>query len=127
MPVGIRRVKRQQISDGTMILTSVSALHSHKKEDGSAMKKAELKELYKMMFPEYPDIVTVTQLRQMLGISRQLAYDLINDGYIQGVKIGNCIGSRRSKHFCILMFSAFSCHEKIPSFAKKGYSANRSL
>ena len=30
-----------------------------------------------------------------------------------------CIGSRRSKHFCILMFSAFSCHEKIPSFAKK--------
>lgn len=53
------------------------------------MTKSELKELYKMMFPEYPDIVTVTQLRQMLGISRQLAYDLINDGYIQGVKIGN--------------------------------------
>lgn len=53
------------------------------------MKKSELKELYKMMFPEYPDIVTVAQLRQMLGISRQLAYDLINDGYIQGVKIGN--------------------------------------
>ena len=24
------------------------------------MKKSELKELYKMMFPEYPDIVTVT-------------------------------------------------------------------
>lgn len=53
------------------------------------MTKSELKELYKMMFPEYPDIVTVTQLRQMLGISRQLAYDLINGGYIQGVKIGN--------------------------------------
>ena len=53
------------------------------------MKKSEFKELYQMMFPEYPDIVTVTQLRQMLGISRQLAYDLINDGYIQGVKIGN--------------------------------------
>ena len=70
MPVGIQRVKRQQISDGTMILTPVSDLHSHKKEDGSAMKKSELKELYKMMFPEYPDIVTVTQLCQMLGISR---------------------------------------------------------
>ena len=25
----------------------------------------------------------------MLGISRHLAYDLINDGYIHGVKIGN--------------------------------------
>ena len=31
------------------------------------MKKSELKELYKMMFPEYPDIVTVTQLRRDVG------------------------------------------------------------
>ena len=60
-----------------------------KKEDGSAMKKSELKELYQMMFPEYPDIVTVRQLREMLGISRQLAYDLINDGELQAIKIGN--------------------------------------
>ena len=42
------------------------------------MRKTELKELYKMMFPNYPDIV-----------SRHLAYDLISDGYISGVKIGN--------------------------------------
>ena len=28
------------------------------------MKKSELKELYQMMFPEYPDIVTVRQLRE---------------------------------------------------------------
>ena len=47
------------------------------------MKKSELKELYQMMFPEYPDIVTVRQLREMLGISRQLAYDLIADGEVQ--------------------------------------------
>lgn len=53
------------------------------------MKKSELKELYQMMFPEYPDIVTVQQLREMLGISRQLAYDLINDGELQAIKIGN--------------------------------------
>ena len=46
------------------------------------MRKTELKELYKMMFPEYPDIVTVAQLQQMLGVSRHLAY-------ISGVKIGN--------------------------------------
>ena len=26
---------------------------------------------------------------QMLGVSRHLAYDLINNGYISGVKIGN--------------------------------------
>ena len=38
---------------------------------------------------DYPDIVTVAQLQKMLGISRHLAYDLINDGYISGIKIGN--------------------------------------
>lgn len=46
-------------------------------------------ETYLMMFPEYPDIVNITQLQSMLGISRHLAYDLINDGYIRGLKIGN--------------------------------------
>ena len=51
------------------------------------MKKGELRELYQMMFPEYPDIVTVRQLREMLGISRQLAYDLINDGELQAIKM----------------------------------------
>lgn len=53
------------------------------------MKKSELKELYKLMFPDYSDIVTVAQLQKMLGISRQLTYKLIGDGYIPGVKIGN--------------------------------------
>lgn len=53
------------------------------------MKKFELKELYQMMFPDYPDIVNIAQLQTMLGISRHLAYDLINGGYIKGLKIGN--------------------------------------
>ncbi len=41
------------------------------------MKKSELKELYEMMFPDYPDIVTVAQLQKLLGIRRHLVYDLI--------------------------------------------------
>ena len=53
------------------------------------MKKSEIKELYNTMFPDFPDIVTVTQLQEMLGVSRHLAYDLINDGSIRGLKIGN--------------------------------------
>ena len=53
------------------------------------MKKSEIKELYNMMFPDFPDFVTVTQLQEMLGVSRHLAYDLINDGSIRGLKIGN--------------------------------------
>lgn len=55
------------------------------------MKKTELKELYQMMFPEYPDIVTVRELREMLGISRALAYKLIDYGYIHAVKIGTAL------------------------------------
>ena len=53
------------------------------------MKKSELKELYYLMFPDFPDIVTISQLQEMLGVSRHLAYDLINDGSIRGLKIGN--------------------------------------
>lgn len=33
------------------------------------MKRAALREFYQMMFPEYPDIVTVKQLREMLEVS----------------------------------------------------------
>lgn len=53
------------------------------------MKKSELKELYQMMFPSYPDIVNVRQLQEMLSISRHRAYDLINDGELHAIKIGN--------------------------------------
>lgn len=49
------------------------------------------RELYQMMFPEYPDIVTVKELREMLGISRKLAYKLIDYGYIHAVKIGTTL------------------------------------
>ena len=53
------------------------------------MRKTELRELYQMMFPDYPDIVNIPQLQNMLGVSRHLAYNLVNDGYIKGLKIGN--------------------------------------
>ena len=54
-----------------------------------AMKKSELRDLYMIMFQESPNIEKIPQLQSMLGISRHLAYDLINDGYIRGLKIGN--------------------------------------
>ena len=55
------------------------------------MKKTELKELYQMMFSNYPNIVTVKQLQVMLGVIRHLAYKLINDGEIQAFKIGSSL------------------------------------
>ena len=40
----------------------------------------EIREMYKLMFAEYPDIVTVKDLQTMLGISRHAAYDLLGGG-----------------------------------------------
>ena len=53
------------------------------------MTKSEIKSLYEVMFAEYPDIVNVAQVQSMLKVSRHLAYSLINDGSIPGIKIGN--------------------------------------
>ncbi|MBE7071366.1 MAG: helix-turn-helix domain-containing protein [Ruminococcaceae bacterium] len=44
---------------------------------------------YQVMFTDFPDIVSVIQLQQMLNISRQLAYELIGNGSIKAVKVGN--------------------------------------
>ena len=53
------------------------------------MTKAEVSELYKVMFTDYPDLLSINELRHMLGVSKRKAYDLINDGSINAIKIGN--------------------------------------
>lgn len=53
------------------------------------MTKAEVSELYKVMFTEYPDLLSINELRHILGVSKHKAYDLINDGSINAIKIGN--------------------------------------
>lgn len=41
------------------------------------------------MFKEYPDVVAVEDLRQMLGgISRKLAYKLLAENEIRSVRVG---------------------------------------
>lgn len=41
------------------------------------------------MFAEYPDVVKVDELREMLGgISRKLAYKLLSDHEIRSVRVG---------------------------------------
>ena len=53
------------------------------------MIQSQIQGACKIMFREYPDIVSVAQLQKMLGISRHQAYELINDGSVPGIKIGN--------------------------------------
>jgi len=41
-----------------------------------------------MMFREYPDVVSVSQLRKMLGVGRNTAYKLLSEQSIKSKKIG---------------------------------------
>lgn len=44
---------------------------------------------YKSMFKNYPDVVNVKELQSMLGgISKQLAYHLLQNNIIKSIKIG---------------------------------------
>ena len=47
-----------------------------------------IKENYELMFTEYPDIVNVPQLKEMLDIGMNLAYDLVRQKKIQSLKVG---------------------------------------
>ena len=53
------------------------------------MECKEIREMYKLMFAEYPDIVTVKDLQAMLGISRHAAYDLLGEGEISSIRLAN--------------------------------------
>ena len=43
------------------------------------------------MFSQYPDIMSVNDLRTALGIGRTKAYELVNSGQISSIKVGNAI------------------------------------
>lgn len=53
------------------------------------MRKSEIKDLYSVMFPEYPDVVNVEQLSEMLGgVSVKTVYRLLKKGEIQSKYVG---------------------------------------
>ena len=49
---------------------------------------ANVKENYQIMFTAYPDIVDITQLKEMLGIGITLAYRLVRNKNIEAIKVG---------------------------------------
>lgn len=63
------------------------------------MECKEIREMYKLMFAEYPDIVTVKDLQAMLGISRHAAYDLLGEGEISCIRLANAwVGGEPDQH-----------------------------
>ena len=81
------------------------------------MKAAELKALYSVMFSEYPDIVTVKQLQTMLGISRHGAYDLLAEGEIGGIKLGNAYKIPKINVIRYVLSNSGGHWEEIPDFS----------
>ena len=57
------------------------------------------------LFADYADVVTVSELAEMLRIGRNSAYDLVNNGYVQSVKVGSQIRIPKSS---IIKFLAHS-------------------
>ena len=51
-------------------------------------RKITKKDTYLVMFKEYPDIVDVEQMSEMIGISTKTAYKLLRENKIQHFKIG---------------------------------------
>ena len=43
------------------------------------------------MFKDYPDILTVPQVAQALGIGRKAAYALVNDNKLGAIRLGRKI------------------------------------
>ena len=43
---------------------------------------------YRLILTEYPDLLSVEDVVKILGVSRQCVYQMINNGYLFGMKIG---------------------------------------
>jgi excisionase family DNA binding protein len=43
---------------------------------------------YKVVFKEYPDVVTAEQMSEMLGISSKTAYRLLHSNTVEHLKVG---------------------------------------
>ena len=44
-----------------------------------------------MLFTQYPDILSINDLRSALGIGRTKAYELVSSGELPSIRVGNAI------------------------------------
>ena len=45
-------------------------------------------EIYKAVFGDYPDVLDVKQVSELLGVSTKTVYRLLHDGSLESLKIG---------------------------------------
>ena len=62
------------------------------------------------MFAQYPDIMSIHDLRSALGIGRTKAYELVNSGEIQSIKVGKSIRIPKKALLDYVRTSSYNVH-----------------
>lgn len=44
--------------------------------------------VYESLFKEYPDVLSIEQMAEMIGVSTKTAYKVVNDGKVDCIKVG---------------------------------------
>jgi len=52
------------------------------------MMELSTQEIYRVVFKEYPDVMDVKQVSNLLGVSTKTVYRLLRDGSLISLKIG---------------------------------------
>lgn len=48
-----------------------------------------IEDLYSKIFTEYPDVVTIDDIMEMLHVGKNTAYGLVKDGLIKSIRRGD--------------------------------------
>lgn len=67
------------------------------------------KNIYTKMFKGYPDALTMKELQEMLGISKNSAYKLVNEKRIEHTKIGKRFVIPKASVISFLQHNHASC------------------
>ena len=44
--------------------------------------------VYESLFKEYPDVLSIEQMAEMIGVSTKTAYKVVHDGKVDCIKVG---------------------------------------
>jgi len=72
------------------------------------------------MFVDYPDLLTIEDLRKALDISRSMAYKLINDGKIEHFRIGKVIKIPKNLLIDFILNSCYTDESSRSAVNEKG-------
>ncbi len=70
------------------------------------MRKNKTKDMYRMMFPNYPDVVTVKEVSEMLHLSTKKVYQLVKANRIERIPCGRIIKITKTAVISFVLQSA---------------------